>query len=263
MTSASAQAPAKPRNSPLRAATLPAGGAVPGQGLTTDRRKARSGRGALTAADLRQMAISEFAAWLREQTNKLDRPFQGHTITNYTDAAKSLHRWMVIQKIDEDFTACDTAVLNRFFNDYRKGHTQGGTNTLQRNLAHLFVWLEQAYDHPNPYTARLNRYAPVKKRPATLSEEFIKDMIEVTGGGRARSYEDVRDHAIIRVFTESPSYRSHPDGGRRSVGRPDRPTLRQGGTTQGGTRLQRRPHRPAHPGDRPGNRRLPTRATLT
>jgi len=44
----------------------------------------------LTAADLRQMAISEFAAWLREQTNKLDRPFQEHTITNYTDAAKSL-----------------------------------------------------------------------------------------------------------------------------------------------------------------------------
>jgi len=132
--SASSQAPAKPRKSPLRTATLPAGTAAPGHGLTTARRKARSGRGALTAADLRQMAISEFAAWLREQTNKLDRPFQEHTITNYTDAAKSLHRWMTAKKIDEDFTACDTAVLNRFFTDYRKGHTQGGTNTLQRNL---------------------------------------------------------------------------------------------------------------------------------
>jgi len=202
--SASSQAPAKPRKSPLRTATLPAGTAAPGHGLTTARRKARSGRGALTAADLRQMAISEFAAWLREQTNKLDRPFQEHTITNYTDAAKSLRRWMTAKKIDEDFTACDTAVLNRFFTDYRKGHTQGGTNTLQRNLAHLFSWLEQAYDHPNPYTARLNRYAPVKKRPATLSEEFIKDVLEATGGGRARSFEDVRDHAIIRVFTEGP-----------------------------------------------------------
>lgn len=91
-------APAKPRKSPLRAATLPAGSAAPGQGLAAARRKARSGRGALTAADLRQMAISEFAAWLREQTNKLDRPFQEHTITNYTDAAKSLHRWMTTKK---------------------------------------------------------------------------------------------------------------------------------------------------------------------
>jgi hypothetical protein len=27
-------------------------------------------------------------------------------------------------------------------------------------------------------------------------------MLEVTGSGRARSFEDVRDHAIIRVFTE-------------------------------------------------------------
>ncbi len=61
--------------------------AASGQRLTT-RRKARSGRGALTAADLRHMAISEFAAWLPDQTNKLDRPFQEHTITNYTAAAK-------------------------------------------------------------------------------------------------------------------------------------------------------------------------------
>jgi hypothetical protein len=27
-------------------------------------------------------------------------------------------------------------------------------------------------------------------------------MLDVTGGGKARSFEDVRDHAIIRVFTE-------------------------------------------------------------
>ena len=27
-------------------------------------------------------------------------------------------------------------------------------------------------------------------------------MLEVTGGGRARDFEGVRDHAIIRVFTE-------------------------------------------------------------
>jgi len=195
--------------------------------------------------------------------NKLDRPFQEHTITNYTDAAKSLHRWMTTKKIDEDFTACDTAVLNRFFTDYRKGHIQGGTNTLQRNLAHLFGWLEQACDHPDPYTARLNRYALVKKRPATLSEEFIKDMLEVTGGGRARSFEDVRDHAIIRVFTEGPrltevTQMEVDDLPADLITRPSR-----GGTTQGGTRLQRRPHRPVHPGDRPGNRRRPARAALT
>jgi hypothetical protein len=71
----------------------------------------------LTAADLRQMAISEFAAWLSAQTNKLEWPFQEHTITNYTDAAKSLHRWMTTKNIEEDFTACDTAALNRFFAD--------------------------------------------------------------------------------------------------------------------------------------------------
>ncbi len=84
----------------------------------------------------------------------------------------------------------------------RQRSAQGGTNTLQRNLSHLFGFLDEVYDHPNPYTARLNRYAPEKKRPATLAEDFIKDMLEVTGGGRARDFEGIRDHAIIRVFTE-------------------------------------------------------------
>ena len=42
----------------------------------------------------------------------------------------------------------------------------------------------------------------MKKRPSTLAQEFIRDLLEVTGGGRARGFEDVRDHAMIRVLTE-------------------------------------------------------------
>lgn len=200
MKSRVSSAAARPRKSPLRAETIPrmardlvTSPVLPG---------ARRGREQLSAADLRQMTISEFTAWLSGQTNKQDRPFQAHTITNYTDAARALDRWMTAEKLDEDFTACDTVVLNKFFAGYLKTHTQGGTNTLQRNLAHLFGFLDEVHDHPNPYTARLNRYAPEKKRPATLAEDFIKDMLEVTGGGRARDFEGIRDHAIIRVFTE-------------------------------------------------------------
>ena len=87
------------------------------------------GKAKLSATDLQQMTISEFAAWLREQTNKLDRPFQEHTITSYTDAAKALDRWMTAQGIDDDFAACDTAMLNQFFAGYLKAHNQGGANT--------------------------------------------------------------------------------------------------------------------------------------
>jgi integrase/recombinase XerD len=93
-------------------------------------------------------------------------------------------------------------VLNRFFTDYLAAHGQSGTNTKQRNLRHLFSWLEKAYGHPHPYTDDLNRYAPVKIRPSTLAQGFIGDLLEVTGGGQAREFEDVRDHAIIRCLTE-------------------------------------------------------------
>ena len=59
-------------------------------------------------------------------------------------------------------------VLNRFFRGYLASHSQGGTNTKQRNLRHLFTWLAIEYGHPHPYTDGLVRYAPVKVRPSTL-----------------------------------------------------------------------------------------------
>jgi site-specific recombinase XerD len=99
-------------------------------------------------------------------------------------------------------TACDTALLNRFFTSWVTSHGQTGLNTRQRNLRHLFTWLEEAYGHPHPYTAALHRYAPLKKRPSTLAQEFIADLLEITGGGRARSFQDARDHAMIRMLTE-------------------------------------------------------------
>jgi hypothetical protein len=45
---------------------------------------------------------------------------------------------MAADDIDGDFTACSVDVLNRFFAVYRNTHSQGGTNTRQRNLHHLF-----------------------------------------------------------------------------------------------------------------------------
>ncbi len=148
------------------------------------------------------MMISEFADWLRSVTNKHSRPFQEGTIRDYAETARVLDRWMSSQGNDGDFTACDTALLNRFFADYFAGHGQGGTNTRQRSLRHLFTWLETTYGHPHPYTGALHRYSPVQTRPSTLAQEFIADLLEVTGSGQARDFTRARDHAVIRVLTE-------------------------------------------------------------
>jgi len=148
------------------------------------------------------MQVSEFEQWLRSRTSKEKRPFQDETITAYKVAARALDAWMTRQGMDGDFTECDTPILNRFFRDYYDAHTRGGTNTKQRNLRHLFTWLEADYGHPHPYTDDLSRYAATEGSPSTLSLDFIKDLLEVTGGGKAKDFAGIRDHALIRVLSE-------------------------------------------------------------
>jgi integrase/recombinase XerD len=159
-------------------------------------------RAGLSPAERRQMMISEYGEWLRTQTNRHGRPFQAESISAYRDAAVALSSWMTSVGLEADFTRCDTAALNRFFRAYLAAHSQGGTNTKQRNLRHLFTWLASEYGHPHPYSDALLRYAPVKVRPSTLAADFIRDLLTVTGDGRARGFHDARDHAMIRMLTE-------------------------------------------------------------
>jgi site-specific recombinase XerD len=149
--------------------------------------------------------ISEFCSWLRSRTSKHKRPYQEETITAYKVAARALDAWMTTEGIEDDFTGCDTAVLNRFFRDYEGSHGQSGTNTKQRNLRHLFTWLETEYDHPHPYTAQLNRYAPVKVRPSTLSEQFVADLLEVTGTAGPGPSPVVRSTSSLSSAQVSPT----------------------------------------------------------
>lgn len=175
------------------------------------------------AASARAHTLSDYATHLRASNNKRGRPYAEKTVTAYTKAARTLDRWMTaladtagessqlsaVGVVLTDFIQCDAPALNVFFRahyDGGKGERQGGTHTLQRNLRSFFKWLEAEYDHANPYDdPRLQRYAhPTDVRPTTLSEEFISDLLQVTGGGnpRVRAFEKVRDHAIIRVLTE-------------------------------------------------------------
>lgn len=154
----------------------------------------------LPALTDREETLAEFQGYLRTVNNRDGRPYEQKTITAYSDPAKSLDRWMTANAIHGDFTVVDTATLNRYFREYYLNHGQGGTHTQQRNLIQLFNFLERERGVATPYKDGLNRYAAVKGHPKTLSGEFVDDLLEVTGGGRARDFETARDHAIIRIL---------------------------------------------------------------
>jgi site-specific recombinase XerD len=148
----------------------------------------------------RAATLAEFEDFLRTTNTRDGRPFEEATINAYVSPGKNLDTWLTAQGINGDFTVADTATLNRYFREYYLEHGQGGTHTLQRNLIQLFSFLERERGHPSPYAEGLNRYAEVKGRPKTLAADFIDDLLEVTGSGRARDFETARDHAIIRIL---------------------------------------------------------------
>ena len=149
----------------------------------------------------RNATLAEFEDYLRTINNRDGRPYEEKTISNYVGPGKNLDVWMTASGLDGDFTVLDVATLNRYFREYYLAHGQGGTHSLQRNLIQLFKYLERERGFANPYRSDgLNRYTPVKGRPKTLSADFIEELLEVTGGGRARDFETARDHAIIRIL---------------------------------------------------------------
>jgi hypothetical protein len=132
------------------------------------------------------MMISEFCDWLRSRTNKKKRPFAEETIRAYKVAARALDAWMTEKEIGDDFTTCDTRTLKRFFADYLSAHGRPAP-TPSSGTCGTCSWMEGTYGHPHPYTDQLNRYAPLKVRPSTLSLRFIADLLEVTGNGQPQN----------------------------------------------------------------------------
>jgi integrase/recombinase XerD len=148
----------------------------------------------------REQTMAEFTDYLRTVNNRDGRPYEGKTIEAYLIPCRNLDKWLTARGIEGDFTVADTALLNRYFREYYLEHGQGGTHTLQRNLLQLFNYLQREHGYPTPYGEALNRYAEVKGRSKTLGADFVDELLEVTGSGRARDFETARDHAIIRIL---------------------------------------------------------------
>lgn len=151
-----------------------------------------------------QATVQEYATYLRATNNRRGRPYAEQTVRTYVKAAKALARWMTEEGTADDFTVVSTVTLNLFLRDYYNAHGQGGTATTSRNLRKFFSYLEDEYGVTNPYRDRkLQHYSPPKEaKPKTLSTDFVKDLLKVTGGGKAKDFALARDYAILRVLTE-------------------------------------------------------------
>jgi integrase len=95
-------------------------------------------------------------------------------------------------------TRVESSVATQRLDTRSRAHSQGGTNTKQRNLAVFLHWLAEEYGTCNPYDDKaLHRYAPGDTESPILPVELIRALLRVTEGP---DYESRRDQAIIRLF---------------------------------------------------------------
>jgi len=139
-----------------------------------------------------------FESHLRATTNKQGRPYAERSVGAYRDAVISLDRYLAETAFPAGFDAVSVEVLNGYFRCYHRAHSQGGTNTKQRNLAVFFAWVAEEFGTPNPYDDKaLDRYAPGDTESPVLADDLIAALLDVTAG---TDYESRHDHAIIRRF---------------------------------------------------------------
>src|SRR5688572_21456502 len=74
-----------------------------------------------------------FETHLRATTNKHGRPYAERSISAYRDAVLSLDRYLAEMDFRGGFDAVTVETLNGYFRSYHRAHSQGGTNTKQRN----------------------------------------------------------------------------------------------------------------------------------
>ncbi|HEY3002493.1 MAG TPA: hypothetical protein VGJ44_09085, partial [Kribbellaceae bacterium] len=177
MTTAPTRAPHRPART-LRAVTDPAG--------QTARAQQR---------DL-------FADILRAEPSKRGKPYSERTIGAYLDAVDSLGRWLTRTGHPDGFDTLTVAQFNSYMSDYLRRHTLGGTVTKQGNLRVFLKHLTEEYGTEGIWDdPKRNRYAREEAHPPVLAPELITALLKVTSG---KTFEDRRDHAIIRVLLKGP-----------------------------------------------------------
>lgn len=146
----------------------------------------------------RVMARTLYANHLTSATSKAGDLYSRRTVEGYLEAVDALGAYLDAQGFTGDFPEVDVDTLNGFLGAYRKGHTQGGTNTKLRRLRPFFGWMETAYGITSPYrSGRVAYYAPSEPPPAALGGDVISDLLAECEG---KSFEAVRDTAILRLL---------------------------------------------------------------
>lgn len=145
----------------------------------------------------RTLTRALYAAHLDTATSKAGDLYSSRTVEGYMAAVDNLNAHLIAAGFTGDFTDVDTDTLNGYLAAYRKGHSQGGTNTQLRRLRPFYGWLEATYDVPSPYrSGQVSYYAPSEPPPATLDGDVITDMLATC---RGRAYEDIRDTAMLKL----------------------------------------------------------------
>lgn len=150
----------------------------------------------------RETQVELYRLTLETRTSNRGRPYSRGTIGAYVEAATSLGKYLTSIEFPGGYETVLHTHINDYLTIYHEANGQGGTVTKLGNLRPFFKYLADEYEIDNAYLhPKRNVYLRGKESPNTLPDDFVIDLLKSTSG---RSFADLRDNLIIRLFMVGP-----------------------------------------------------------
>ncbi len=163
----------------------------PSEGQNRRRRAPRLGR-VQTLADLVE-------SWKLH----LDEAVSPATVKLYVGAVAELSSYMQSQGVPPVLSETTTATIEGCLAAIRGRTTSSTADTRRRGLVQFFKWVVEVEEMMSPDDNPMRKVRPrkvVEKVVESLPDEVVKALLKDTS---AKTFRDIRDRAIIRIFLDS------------------------------------------------------------
>lgn len=164
----------------------------------------RQASGAITASGDIAVNIESFARHLRAEN------LSPRTQDTYIESCRQLAAFLAHQGMPQDVASVSREHIEAFITHLLERWKPATANNRFRGLQQFFKWLVEEGEIKDSPMARMRPPRVPEESPDVLHDDALRALLATCGKGA--SFEDRRDHALLRVFIDTGARRAEIEG---------------------------------------------------